>query len=156
MSSVAFASNGQEEAFWWQGGLYRIKATAQTTGGALGLVEGDLPRGFGPPLHIHRREDEAVYVIEGEVRFRQGEEECVGGPGFWAWGPRALGLHLEGVSHAARVLIVVTPGGFERMFEVGGVPLSESSQPPVQEYDPAAAVAMSHQFGFEVVGPQLP
>jgi hypothetical protein len=41
------------------------------------------------------------------------------------------------------------------MFEVGGVPVRESAQPPVQEYDPAEAVAISGQFGFEVVGPPL-
>ncbi|MBW3654380.1 MAG: hypothetical protein KY433_12565, partial [Actinobacteria bacterium] len=58
-------------------------------------------------------------------------------------------------SDTARALIVVAPGGFERMFEVGGVPLSESPEPPRQEYDPNAAVAISEQFGFEVVGPQL-
>lgn len=155
MSSAAVASNRQQDAFWWQGGLYRIKARAETTGGALGLVEASLPRGFGPPLHIHRREDEAFYVIEGEIRFRQGQEEFVGGPGSWVWGPRDVPHTFKVESESARALIMATPGGFERMFEVGGVPVSESPQPPVQEYDPDAAVAMSHQFEFEVVGPQL-
>ncbi len=58
-------------------------------------------------------------------------------------------------SGRARALIVITPGGFEEMFEVGGVPLSQSPEPPAQAYDPAAAVALSERFGFEVVGPQL-
>jgi manganese/iron transport system permease protein len=58
-------------------------------------------------------------------------------------------------SDSARALVVVTPAGFERMFEVGGVPVSDSAQPPVQAYDPAEAVAISGRFGFEVVGPQL-
>lgn len=58
-------------------------------------------------------------------------------------------------SERARALILVTPGGFERMFEVGGVPVSESPDPPVQEYDPAHTVAISKRFGFEVVGAQL-
>src|ERR1041384_7848796 len=52
-------SPANEDAFWWQGGLYRIKARATDTGGALGLVEASLYQGFGPPLHVHRREDEA-------------------------------------------------------------------------------------------------
>jgi len=57
-------------------------------------------------------------------------------------------------SETARALILVTPGGFERMFEFGGVPVSASPEPPVQEDDPEHTVAISQQVGFEVVGPQ--
>lgn len=155
MSDVAPTLNPQEDAFWWQGSLYRIKARTENTGGALGLVEATFYRGFGPPLHVHRREDEGIFVIEGEIRFRQAEEEFVGGPGSWVWGPRGVPHTFKVESDSARALVVLTPAGFERMFEVGGVPVRESAQPPVQEYDPDAAVAISEQFGFEVVGPPL-
>jgi quercetin dioxygenase-like cupin family protein len=153
MSNVAATPNVQQDAFWWQGSLYQIKARAENTGGALGLVEASFYRGFGPPLHVHRREDEGFYVLDGEIRFRQGAEEFLAGPGSWVGGPRGVPHTFKVESDSARV--VVTPAGFERMFEVGGVPVSESAQPPVQEYDPDAAVAISEQFGFEVVGPQL-
>lgn len=155
MSDAASTLNHQDHACWWQGSLYRIKSRAEDTGGALGLVEASFYRGFGPPLHVHHREDEGIYVIEGEIRFRQGDEELVGGPGSWVWGPRGVPHAFKVESESARALVVVTPAGFERMFEVGGVPVSESADPPVQEYDPDAAVAMAERFGFEVVGPQL-
>jgi N-acyl-L-homoserine lactone synthetase len=58
-------------------------------------------------------------------------------------------------SESARALVLVTPGGFERMFEEAGVPVSEAAEPPEQAYDPEAAVAVSKRFGFQVVGPQL-
>jgi hypothetical protein len=58
-------------------------------------------------------------------------------------------------SETARALILFTPGGFERMFEVGGVPVSESSDPPPQDYDVEDTVAVSEQFGLEIVGPRL-
>ena len=148
-------SSIREDAYWWQGALMQIKARAEGTGGALGLVDGSFYRGFGPPLHVHSREDEAMYVLEGEIRFRQGDEEFVAGPGTWVWHPRGIAHAFKVESERARALVVVTPGGFERMFEQGGVPLSESPEPPVQEYDPDAAAAISEQFGFEVVGPQL-
>lgn len=70
-------------------------------------------------------------------------------------GPRDVPHTFKVESEGARALILVTPGGFERMFEVGGVALSESREPPVQEYNPDDAVAISKQFGFEVIGPQL-
>ncbi|HEV2058834.1 MAG TPA: cupin domain-containing protein [Solirubrobacteraceae bacterium] len=155
MTDITSTLDSQADAFWWQGALYHIKARAESTGGLLGLVDGSFYRGFGPPLHVHRREDEAIYVIEGEIRFRQADEEFVGGPGCWVWGPRGVPHAFKVQSDTARALIVVTPGGFERMFEVGGVPLSQSPEPPRQEYDPDAAVAISEQFGFEVIGPQL-
>jgi quercetin dioxygenase-like cupin family protein len=155
MSNLTSAPRQHEDAFWWQGGLYRMKARAADTGGALGLVEASLYRGFGPPLHVHRREDEAFYVIDGEIRFRQDQEEFVAGAGSWVWGPRDVPHTFKVESEGARALILVTPGGFERMFEVGGVPLADAPKPPVQEYDPDETVAISEQFGFEVIGPQL-
>lgn len=155
MSNLTSARAGHEDAFWWQGGLYRIKARATDTGGVLGLVEATLYKGFGPPLHVHRREDEAFYVIDGEFRFRQDQEEFVRGPGSWVWGPRDVPHTFKVESARARALILVTPGGFERMFEVGGVPLADSPEPPVHEYDVEHTVAISQQFGFEVIGPQL-
>lgn len=155
MSTVASAPDRHKDTFWWQGGRYQIKARAESTGGALGLVEASLYKGFGPPLHVHHREDEGIYVMEGKIRFRQGEEEFIGTPGTWVWGPRGVPHAFKVEADSARMLVIATPGGFERMFEVGGVPISQSPEPPVQEYDPDAAVAISKQFGFEVVGPQL-
>jgi quercetin dioxygenase-like cupin family protein len=143
------------DAYWWQGSLIKIKARAADTEGALGVVEGTFPEGFGPPLHVHRREDEAFYVIDGEIRVRQGHDEFVAGPGTWVWGPRGVPHAFKVVSERARALVIVTPGGFERMFEEGGVPAREADEPPEQAYDPDAARAMSQRFGFEVVGPQL-
>jgi quercetin dioxygenase-like cupin family protein len=154
MSSHAGVSTRQD-AFWWQGALMTIRARGEDTGGALGVVDGTFYEGFGPPLHVHRREDEALYVLEGEIRFRQGDDEFVAGPGAWVWGPRGVPHAFKVVSETARALVVVTPGGFERMFEVGGLPVTDSTDPPAQEYDPDAARAIAEQFGFDVVGPQL-
>ncbi len=88
-----------QDAFWWQGSLMKIKVRAADTEGALGLVEGQFPAGFGPPLHIHRREDEGFYVIDGEIRFRQGDNEFVAGPGTW-YGDRAASRMRSGYSRA--------------------------------------------------------
>lgn len=59
------------------------------------------------------------------------------------------------VSASARALVIIIPGGFEQMFEEGGVPMSESSDPPVQQHDPDAARALAERFCFDVVGHQL-
>lgn len=155
MNAMTASLDATDEAYWWQGSLMRIKARAEDTGGALGIVEASFPKDFGPPLHVHRREDEAFYVIEGEIRIRQGDEEFVVGAGTWVWGPRDEPHAFKVASERARALVVVTPGGFERMFEEGGTPAHDGEEPPDEQYDPEAARAISEQFGFEVVGPQL-
>ncbi|MGE5275270.1 MAG: cupin domain-containing protein [Verrucomicrobiota bacterium] len=155
MSSATASISPGKDTFWWQGSLVQIKARAEDTGGALGLVEGSFYRGFGPPLHVHSREDEAFYLLDGEIRFRHGDDEFVAGPGAWVWGPRGVPHAFRVESERARALVLVTPGGFERMFEEGGVPVADSSEPPAQEYDPRAAAALAEKFGFEVVGPPL-
>jgi quercetin dioxygenase-like cupin family protein len=153
--SSAVSSVGVDDAFWWQGSLYRVKARAEDTGGAIGLVEASFYQGFGPPLHVHRREHEAFYVLEGEIRFRVGNDDFVAGPGAWVWGPRGVPHTFKVQSENARALILAAPGGFERMFEEGGVSVRDAAEPPVQEYDEAQAIAMGKRFDFEVVGPQL-
>jgi mannose-6-phosphate isomerase-like protein (cupin superfamily) len=155
VSGILSTSEPLDNAFWWHGAVYRIAARAADTGGALGLVDATLYRGFGPALHIHHHEDEAFYVLEGRLRFRVREDEFVGGPGRWVWAPRAVPHTFTVESETARTLILFTPGGFERMFEVGGVRVSESPSPPAQEYDLEHARAVSARFGLEVVGPRL-
>jgi mannose-6-phosphate isomerase-like protein (cupin superfamily) len=158
MTSTATVSDITGNAFWWQGSLMTIKARAADTGGALGLVEGIFYEGFGPPLHVHHREDEGMFVLEGEIRFRRGTDEFIAGPGTLVWAPREMPHAFTVQSPTARALVIVTPGGFEQMFIVGGVPVSESTEstePPALGYDPDAARALAAQFGFDVIGPQL-
>jgi hypothetical protein len=77
------------------------------------------------------------------------------GPGTGGWGPRGVSHALKVESESARLLVLVTPGGFEQMFEEGGVAAAKSAELPEQAYDPEAAIALSKRFGFEVVAPQL-
>jgi mannose-6-phosphate isomerase-like protein (cupin superfamily) len=155
MTDIASASIANGDAFWWQGSLMTIKACAADTGGALGLVEGTFYEGFGPPLHVHHREDEGMLVLDGEIRFRQSDEEVVAGPGTLVWVPRGVPHAFTVQSASARALVIVTPGGFEQMFVEGGVPASDMPEPPIQHYDPDAARALAEKFGFDVVSPQL-
>ena len=155
MTGTATIPNATGEAFWWQGSLMTIKARAADTGGALGLVEGIFYEGFGPPLHVHHREDEGMLVLDGEIRFRRGTEEFIAGPGTLVWSPREVPHAFRVESPSARALVIVTPGGFEQMFAEGGVPVGETTEPPTLGYDPDAARAIAGKFGFDVIGPQL-
>jgi mannose-6-phosphate isomerase-like protein (cupin superfamily) len=157
MSSTTSNPSPGQDTYWWQGSLMKIKTRAEASGGALGVLEGRFfEEGYGPPLHVHRHEDEAMYVLDGQIRFRVGDEELVAGPDTWVWQPRGVPHAFRVESEGARALVIFTPGGIERMFEEGGVQAGESAEPPQQdEYDVEAAAALAEKFGFEVVGPQL-
>ena len=68
---------GEGEALWFLGALATIKASAETTGGRVAVIEHLAPRGSGSPLHVHHREDEWFYVLEGELTFWVGGEVIV-------------------------------------------------------------------------------
>ena len=156
MTATTANASPRPDAFWWGDGQIDIKARAADTNGALGVVEGRfVGEGYGPPLHVHRREDEAIYVIDGQIQFRVGDEEFVAGPGTRVWQPRGVPQAFRLKSEKARVLVVFTPGGMEQMFEDGGVPVGASTEPPEQHAGPEDAAAFAKRFEFEVIGPQL-
>ena len=94
-----------------------VKVTAAETGGLIGIWEEPVPAGEGPPPHMHEREDELFYVIEGRFRFWCGTESFEAGPNATVMLPRGVPHHFrnEGAT-AGRLMIAVMPGGFEGFF----------------------------------------
>ena len=72
---------GEGPAFSAVGDVYRFLATGEQTGGAYVLSEARVLPGGGPPPHVHRREDEAFFVLEGEITFTLGNRKVVAQPG---------------------------------------------------------------------------
>src|SRR5262245_64068735 len=104
-----------------------LRATAQTTNGAFGLVESVMPPGFASPYHTHQREDEAFYVLEGEMAFVCDGKWTAAGPGTYVFGPRNLAHGFKVVGDVpARMLLLCTPGGFEQFV----IELSEPAPAP--------------------------
>ncbi len=121
---------GGGESVWLVGDLIEVKLSAQDTGGAYSMIEETTPPGGGPPPHLHRDEDEALYVLEGEVEFLLGEDTIPAGVGTCVHIPRGT-LHTWGNvgPSPSRVLGVITPGGLERFFLEAGEPAADASSP---------------------------
>jgi mannose-6-phosphate isomerase-like protein (cupin superfamily) len=93
-----------------------IKATKSDTGGAYSLLEVNV-RGGGPPQHIHHAEEEAFYVLEGEVDIKIGEETIRGTVGSFVVVPRGTVHTFWNVGKIpAKLLIIFSPPGFEQFF----------------------------------------
>ena len=72
---------GTGPATWVVGDLYTVKASGRETGGAFCLIEVIVPPESGPPPHIHSREDEAFYILEGQFKISIDGQERTAGPG---------------------------------------------------------------------------
>ena len=108
--------DGEGEQMWFAGGgTFTWKATAEETGGAFLLLEDRMEQGKVTPLHLHPNEDEAIYVLEGELLVHFDGEEHRVGPGGLFVAPRGLPHAFMVVSESARVLGLQTPGSGEQL-----------------------------------------
>lgn len=157
-SRVFGLAQGEGEAWWWLGGLATIKATGKETDGQYTLVEVLEHQGAEVPLHVHHNEDEAFYVLEGEMTFYVGEETIKAGPGSFLFGPRDIPHTYTVDSGPARLLFLLTPAGFEGLIRETGEPARALTLPPPPEAPPDEAemeelMAIAGRYGNEIVGP---
>jgi mannose-6-phosphate isomerase-like protein (cupin superfamily) len=154
--STVILGAGDGRPIWFLNSLARVKATAQTTGGAYGLLESLIPPGFSPPLHVHHREDESFWVLEGEFTFRCGEQSVRALPGAYVFLPRGVphSFVVEGDT-PGRILTMLTPGGGEEFFIEAGRPAEQESLPPSAPVDVAMLQRVARKFDMELVGPPL-
>lgn len=150
--AIATAS-GEGEAWWWFGTLAEIKTTATETGGLLTLVEVTCGPGYAAPPHVHHREDEAFWVLDGRVRFVVGEKSMDAGAGDYLMGPRDVPHRFEVGDQGCRLLFILTPGGLENLIRATSEPARRRELPPPAEQPPdleqlKATVA---QFGCELL-----
>jgi quercetin dioxygenase-like cupin family protein len=146
---------GEGEARWWGGGLATIKATGKETGGRYTLVEVLEPEGEAP-LHVHHREDEAFWVLEGVLTFEIGEETIKASPGSFLFGPKDVPHRYTVESGPARLLFLLSPAGFEELIYATSEPASERTLPPPPEGQPSEAEmeqlgALARQYGCELL-----
>jgi quercetin dioxygenase-like cupin family protein len=143
------------EARWFLGQLVTIKSSSESTAGRVGVTETLAPRGSGSPLHVHRREDEWFYVIEGELTLWVGGQVIVAPAGSFVYGPREIPHTFTVTSDQARFLLVVEPAGFESFVRTLSEPAARLEIPPAPTEPPNMDVmlAVAAEYGLEILGP---
>jgi quercetin dioxygenase-like cupin family protein len=135
------------------GDVYRFLATGAETNGKYALWEALVPPGGGPPPHVHSREEEGFYVLEGEIVFTIRGERVVATAGTFANMPVGTPHSFKNESdRPAKMLISIAPAGLEQMFFETGVPLAEGATtalPPTQE-EIARLLAVAPRYGIEI------
>jgi len=148
---------GEGEARWWLGvTLATIKATGKETDGRYTLVEVLEPEGAEAPLHVHHNEDEAFWVLEGELKFEVGEETIKASPGSFLFGPKDVPHRYTVESGPARMLFLLSPAGFEEFIYATSEPAKERVLPPAPEGPPSQEEieqlgAIARQYGGELL-----
>ena len=108
---------GTGAAFWGPGDHYTFLVTGEDTGGAYFVMEALVPPGGGPPPHIHTREDETYYILDGHIETTLGDQTTVAGPGDFVNIPRdTLHCFRNTGTETARMILTFVPAGIEAWF----------------------------------------
>lgn len=151
----ATATRAKEgEARWWFASLAEIKVTAEQTGGLLSVVEITEPPNAAAPLHVHHREDESFWILDGDVTFEVGGTTIEATAGDFAFGPRGVPHRYTAGDAGCRMLFILTPGGFEDLIREMSVPAQSRTLPPATDQEPdwEHIAAVARAYGCELLG----
>lgn len=139
------------------GDKYTVLASGDQTGGAYSLTEAIVPPGGGPPPHYHTREEESFYVLEGEITFTVEDRPIVGAAGTFVQIPRRVPhAFTNSGSVTARMLILLSPAGFEQYFAECGTELSsrEAAAIPPSPEEIEKLLSVAPKYGIVMLPPK--
>jgi len=151
-----FVRRDEGEARWWFGALAEIKASAADTGGQLTIIEVTEHAGAVAPLHVHHRDDEGFWILEGEVTFEVGDEIIAASAGDYVFGPRGIPHRFTVGDQGCRMLFIMVPGGMEDLIRATSEPAASHTLPPPGEAEPTpeeieGLKAIVKEHGYELL-----
>jgi quercetin dioxygenase-like cupin family protein len=129
IAAATWSSAAEGEQLWFLGTLATIKIPGEASDGRFALIEFLFPRNASPPLHSHPQ-DESYVVLEGRLTILAGEQRFELDAGGAAVVPIRVPHTFRVDSETARVLVLSTPAGLERMVRDGAVPAATPTLPP--------------------------
>ena len=139
------------------GDVYNFLATGEETAGKYAIWEAIVPPDGGPPPHVHSREEEGFYILEGEITFQIGDATHVATAGMFANMPVGVQHSFRNASDkTAKMLISVAPAGIEQMFFEVGVPLPDGATTalPPTKAEIEKLLEVAPQYGIEIKVPK--
>lgn len=160
--TVVACEPGSGRGTWAMASLFEHLAGPEQTGDALGVALVTQPPGIATPLHRHRNEAEAFYLLDGRMTYVAGEEIHELAAGWFMYLPRGVphAFRIRG-DRPARFLALTVPGGLLRLYDEVGVPaevmripVAGEGRPMDEEISPWNEVGP--RYGIEVIGPPIP
>ena len=155
-AKVIHVGPGEGKAFPAVGDVYRVLASDEQTGGVYALSEIRVSPNNGPQPHVHSRDDEAFFVLEGEVTFQIGNETIVAKPGSFLQGPRGIPHTFRNTGKSpARMLVYITPAGFENFVKEFAQPVASFESPaiPVTQDEINKLIGAAPKYGIQILPP---
>jgi quercetin dioxygenase-like cupin family protein len=150
-SRIIHVPPGGGEGLWVFGDLDTIKAEAKDTDGGLTFVETVVPARSGPPLHVHERESESIYVLDGEIRVVANGKDFTLAPGGFVHLPKgSLHLFENTLAEPSRILLIFTPSGIEGYFRELGTPRVHDEPSPGRVMDEELLARVAPRYGLEI------
>ncbi|HZC09124.1 MAG TPA: quercetin 2,3-dioxygenase [Mycobacterium sp.] len=150
---IARATTHQRIA-WLGGSVHHVVLDAAETDGRLAMFRSSMQGGAASPVHVHDREDETVFVLEGQGTFWAGDQRWKLGSGDTAFLPRGVPHTYLFTSDTAEIITVCNPAGMEEFFRAAGWDLS-SPQPHDWAVDTTTLRKAAEACGQRVLGPPL-
>jgi mannose-6-phosphate isomerase-like protein (cupin superfamily) len=151
---ATFVQSDRTEPLRFIDNLVHVHVDGEASNGRLAVIEDRGRRGTMPPLHVHHRDDETFYVIEGEVSLFVGGRELTLTAGQAALAPREIPHCYRVESEQARWLVITTPAGFESFVRRVSEPAPADELPPAgSPIDPAVLAQAAADVGIEILGP---
>lgn len=150
---VLHVPSGEGQSVSVVGDTYTFKAVSENTNGQLFAWEASIPPEAGPPPHIHLHQFEAYYVLEGELEVLDDDRTFTARAGSFVYIPAgAVHAFRNRSGRQARMLIWMTPGGFENFFlEVGQSP-QPGQKPPLPSPEEAEKMnRAAAKYGLEII-----
>ena len=142
------------DSVWSLGGRFTTKVGGADSEGRFSLVEALAFQSTEPPLHIHHREDEAWYILDGQMTFYVAEEVFTATKGMFVFAPKGLPHTFTVDVEPTRVLVFASPAGFEQFATELGEPATSDERPAGLAMPPPDVLGpFAERYGIEVVGP---
>ena len=146
-------AEGEGKMLWVADELMTFKVSSEDTGGMYALTDSVVPPQGEAPLHVHHREDEAFWVLDGELEILVGEDTFRASAGSFVYLPKGIRHAYKNVGTGpARFLTLIVPGGLEKFFEEVDKPGTDlSTPPPFEEEDIERFLALAPRYGAEIL-----
>jgi len=150
--TITFRQPGEGERFACVGDVYTFLATSEHTGGRYAIWHALVYPGGGPPPHVHTREEEAFFILRGELAAYDHDQRVGAGPGSLIVLPKnSLHRFKNETEEPVEMLILIAPGGGEEMFRQFGRPWPTLDRPPLPDREEIARlIALAPDFGVEL------
>jgi quercetin dioxygenase-like cupin family protein len=142
------------EATYFFNALMTTKASMAETGGAYSLTEQLLTAASNPPMHVQVDEDEAFYMLDGEVEFEVDGQVVRATPGTFAFVARGSAHTFRVLTETARFLVICSgkpTDNLEEFFVAMGEPAPVRALPEPKAPDVDRLMVLTEQMGIELV-----